>query len=136
MEFCGDHQSHRHAVSGPRRCQLGVLHSLVPDGIARELSALTSRVERAITPTTRRRGLRVKAIKPKAGRKRSALDRLGMSQKRHQIVQDKLLRCWVRNCSPSGTLRLHVGMGLVGRLFTERKPDVDDRHAEHRHADG
>jgi hypothetical protein len=34
-----------------RRCQLGVLHSLGPDGIARELSALASRVERAITPT-------------------------------------------------------------------------------------
>jgi hypothetical protein len=34
--------------------------------------------------------LRVTAIKPKAGRKRSALDRLGMSHKRHQIVQDKL----------------------------------------------
>src|ERR1700704_5274719 len=28
------------------RCQLGVLHSLGPDGIARELSALASRVER------------------------------------------------------------------------------------------
>jgi hypothetical protein len=34
-----------------RRCQLGVLHSLGPDGIARELSALASWVERAITPT-------------------------------------------------------------------------------------
>ncbi len=34
-----------------RRGQLGVLHSLGPDGIARELSALASRVERAITPT-------------------------------------------------------------------------------------
>jgi uncharacterized protein len=33
-----------------RRCQLGVLQSLGPDGIARELSALASRVERA-TPT-------------------------------------------------------------------------------------
>jgi hypothetical protein len=33
-----------------RRSQLGVLHSLGPDGIARELSALASRVERA-TPT-------------------------------------------------------------------------------------
>src|ERR1700704_6389024 len=33
------------------RCQLGVLQSLGPDGIARELSALASRVERAITPT-------------------------------------------------------------------------------------
>jgi uncharacterized protein len=33
-----------------RRCQLGVLQSLGPDGIARELSALASRVERAITP--------------------------------------------------------------------------------------
>src|ERR1700726_4949039 len=33
-----------------RRCQLGVLHSLGPDGIARELSALASRVESA-TPT-------------------------------------------------------------------------------------
>jgi uncharacterized protein len=36
---------------GSRRCQLGVLQSLGPDGIARELSALASRVERAITPT-------------------------------------------------------------------------------------
>ena len=34
-----------------RRGQLGVLHSLGPDGIARELSALASRVERATTPT-------------------------------------------------------------------------------------
>jgi uncharacterized protein len=34
-----------------RRGQLGVLHSLGPDGIARELSALGSRVERATTPT-------------------------------------------------------------------------------------
>jgi uncharacterized protein len=34
-----------------RRCQLGVLQSLGPDGIARELSALARRVERAITPT-------------------------------------------------------------------------------------
>jgi hypothetical protein len=34
-----------------RRCQLGVLHSLGPEGIARELSALASRVERAIKPT-------------------------------------------------------------------------------------
>jgi len=33
-----------------RRCQLGVLHSLGPVGIARELSALASRIERA-TPT-------------------------------------------------------------------------------------
>jgi uncharacterized protein len=33
-----------------RRCQLNVLHSLGPDGIARELSALASRIERA-TPT-------------------------------------------------------------------------------------
>jgi uncharacterized protein len=33
-----------------RRCQLGVLHSLGPDGIARDLSALASRIERA-TPT-------------------------------------------------------------------------------------
>jgi hypothetical protein len=32
------------------RCQLGVLHSVGPDGIARELSALARRVERA-TPT-------------------------------------------------------------------------------------
>ncbi len=32
-----------------RRCQLGVLHSLGPDGIARELSAVASRAERAIT---------------------------------------------------------------------------------------
>jgi uncharacterized protein len=28
-----------------RRCQLGVLHSLGPDGIARELSALASRLK-------------------------------------------------------------------------------------------
>src|ERR1700726_4480794 len=34
-----------------RRCQLGVLHSLGPDGIARELSALASRVEKAVTAT-------------------------------------------------------------------------------------
>jgi uncharacterized protein len=34
-----------------RRGQLGVLHSLGPDGIARELWALASRVERATTPT-------------------------------------------------------------------------------------
>lgn len=34
-----------------RRGQLGVLHSLGPDGIACELSALASRVERATTPT-------------------------------------------------------------------------------------
>ena len=33
-----------------RRGQLGVLHSLGPDGIARELLALASRVERATTP--------------------------------------------------------------------------------------
>jgi uncharacterized protein len=34
-----------------RRGQLGVLHSLGPDGIAHELWALASRVERATTPT-------------------------------------------------------------------------------------
>src|ERR1700730_12313116 len=34
-----------------RRGQLGVLHSLGPDGIARELSAPASLVERAVTPT-------------------------------------------------------------------------------------
>jgi hypothetical protein len=34
-----------------RRCQLAVLHSVGPDGIARELSALASWAERAITPT-------------------------------------------------------------------------------------
>src|ERR1700736_5367052 len=34
-----------------RRCQLAVLHSLGPDRVDRELSALASRVERAITPT-------------------------------------------------------------------------------------
>src|ERR1700716_4305363 len=33
-----------------RRRQLDVLHSLGPDGIARELSALATRIERAVTP--------------------------------------------------------------------------------------